>query len=169
MIYEEYPVLGFNYRMTDIQAAIGREQLKRLPDIVARTARAGGALSRRGSNDVPDSSPREPSWARTNWQSYAIRVERDASGRSCRLLDAGIATRRRHERTSQGAYGAGGWRAAGPLGESEAAQETGIVLPLFHQLAESDQDRVINEIRCVVSAVVPDLESHRGRPSGQLP
>src|SRR6185295_9018861 len=36
VIFERYPVVGFNYRMTDIQAAIGREQLKRLPEIVAR-------------------------------------------------------------------------------------------------------------------------------------
>ena len=31
VIFESYPIVGFNYRMTDIQAAVGREQLKRLP------------------------------------------------------------------------------------------------------------------------------------------
>ena len=31
VIFETYPELGFNYRMTDIQAAVGREQLKKLP------------------------------------------------------------------------------------------------------------------------------------------
>src|SRR3954463_13260895 len=36
IIFESYPELGFNYRMTDVQAAIGREQLKRLPDLVRR-------------------------------------------------------------------------------------------------------------------------------------
>src|SRR5678815_5239703 len=36
VVFEEYPVTGFNYRMTDIQAAIGREQLSRLPEIVSR-------------------------------------------------------------------------------------------------------------------------------------
>ncbi|MBE9020072.1 DegT/DnrJ/EryC1/StrS family aminotransferase, partial [Chroococcidiopsidales cyanobacterium LEGE 13417] len=36
VIFETYPMLGYNYRMTDIQAAVGREQLKRLPEIVAR-------------------------------------------------------------------------------------------------------------------------------------
>ena len=35
VIFEQHPVLGYNYRMTDIQAAVGREQLKRLPEIVA--------------------------------------------------------------------------------------------------------------------------------------
>ena len=32
VIFEDYLAVGFNYRMTDIQAAIGRKQLKRLPD-----------------------------------------------------------------------------------------------------------------------------------------
>ena len=36
VVFERYPLLGFNYRMTDIQAAIGREQLHRLPEVVAR-------------------------------------------------------------------------------------------------------------------------------------
>src|SRR4030095_16573522 len=36
VIFEQYPIAGYNYRMTDIQAAIGREQLKRLPAIIAR-------------------------------------------------------------------------------------------------------------------------------------
>ena len=35
VIFESYPEIGFNYRMTDVQAAIGREQLKRLPEIVS--------------------------------------------------------------------------------------------------------------------------------------
>ena len=44
VIFESYPEVGFNYRMTDIQAAVGREQLKRLPEIVDRRRRDGGAL-----------------------------------------------------------------------------------------------------------------------------
>ena len=35
VIFESYPEIGFNYRMTDVQAAIGREQLKRLPELVS--------------------------------------------------------------------------------------------------------------------------------------
>ncbi len=47
VIFESYPVVGFNYRMTDIQAAVGREQLKRVPEVVARPPRTADAL--RGS------------------------------------------------------------------------------------------------------------------------
>ena len=32
VIFESYPVMGFNYRMTDIQAAVGREQLSACPN-----------------------------------------------------------------------------------------------------------------------------------------
>ena len=39
VIFESYPEVGFNYRMTDMQAAIGREQLKRLPEILADAGR----------------------------------------------------------------------------------------------------------------------------------
>src|SRR4029450_7451200 len=48
VVFEEYTVAGFNYRMTDIQAAIGRVQLSRLAEIVSRrrdlAARYGQAL-----------------------------------------------------------------------------------------------------------------------------
>ncbi len=46
VVFEEYSVPAFNYRMTDIQAAIGREQLKRLPAIVERRRDAGRRVCR---------------------------------------------------------------------------------------------------------------------------
>ena len=36
VIFETYPELGYNYRLTDVQAAMGREQLKRLPELIDR-------------------------------------------------------------------------------------------------------------------------------------
>ena len=41
VVFESYPILGYNYRLTDIQAAVGREQLKRLPEIVGSRRIAG--------------------------------------------------------------------------------------------------------------------------------
>ena len=46
VIFETYPEVGYNYRMTDIQAAVGREQLKRLPGDRRAAPAAGGALRR---------------------------------------------------------------------------------------------------------------------------
>ena len=149
VIQEEYPVLGYNYRMTDIQAAIGREQLKRLPAIVSRRRDLAARYHAAFEGDGHVRTPTEPDWARSNWQSYAVRVEpQRRQGIMQALLDAGIATRRGAMNAHrEGAYPSGTWRSPGPLRESEAAYESGIVLPLFHQLAESDQDRVIDEVR----------------------
>jgi len=155
-IQEEYPVLGYNYRMTDIQAAIGREQLTRLSGIVSRRRALAERYRERLANVAGVSLPTEPEWARTNWQSYAVRV--DAGHRRQimqRMLDAGISTRRGAMNAHrEAAYPAGTWRAAGSLQESEAAQDAAIVLPLFHQLTEADQDRVADELARAAGARV---------------
>lgn len=148
VIQEEYPVLGYNYRMTDIQAAIGREQLTRLSGIVSRRRALAERYRERLADVAGVSIPTEPEWARTNWQSYAVRVDAGHRRRIMqRMLDAGIATRRGAMNAHrEAAYPAGTWRAAGSLRESEAAQDAAIVLPLFHQLTEVDQDRVVDEL-----------------------
>ena len=156
VIQEEYPVLGYNYRMTDIQAAIGREQLTRLPGIVSRRRALAERYRERLARVAGVSIPIEPEWARTNWQSYAVRV--DAGHRRQimqRMLDAGISTRRGVMNAHrEAAYPAGTWRAAGSLQESEAAQDAAIVLPLFHQLTEADQERVVDEFARAAGARV---------------
>jgi perosamine synthetase len=169
VIFESYPELGFNYRMTDIQAAVGREQLKRLPAMLERRR----ALARRylaGLAGVPGLSlPVEPEWARTNWQSFCVRVGEGIDQRAFmqRLLDEGISTRRgvmcAHR---EPAYGPGTWTCRGGtsccecpggrctrLVESERAQDDGVILPLFDQLSEADQERVIACVReaCAVT------------------
>jgi perosamine synthetase len=154
VVFEEYPVEGFNYRMTDIQAAIGREQLSRLNDIITRrrelAARYGELL-----RDVPHVIIAvEPEWARTNWQSYTVRLAPPLEQRRVmqRMLDEGVATRRgvmnvHRER----AYPKESWRATGMLTRGEQAQDTAIVLPLFHQMTVADQDRVAASLRRAVA------------------
>jgi dTDP-4-amino-4,6-dideoxygalactose transaminase len=72
IIFESYPIVGYNYRLTDIQAAVGREQLKRLPEIIERRRE----LAKRYHTllaDIPGIGlPEEPAWARSNWQSYCV-------------------------------------------------------------------------------------------------
>ena len=155
VVFEDYPVLGFNYRLTDIQAAIGREQLARLDGLIARrrelAARYTAALARVPGVVVP----REPEWARTNWQTYAVRLE-SADQRQVmqRMLDDGISTRRgvmnAHRERS---YPAGTFRAPGPLTRGEQAQDTVVALPLFHDMTHEDQDRVVASLaRAVVAS-----------------
>jgi perosamine synthetase len=156
VLFEDYPVLGFNYRMTDIQGAIGREQLKRLPSIVstrrARAERYSGLLSSVGGVIAP----REPAWARSNWQSYAVRLDRGLDQRVVmqHMLDAGVATRRGVMNAHrEAAYPAGTWRQGGAdLRRSEEAQETAIVLPLFHDITDEEQARVVEALTGAVKA-----------------
>ena len=155
VIFESYPVLGFNYRMTDVQAAIGREQLRKLPEIIARRR----ALADRYAAALGDIDELElclePPWARTNWQSYAVRL--DAGIGQLRvmqaMLDEGIVTRRGIMCSHlEAAYPDGTWHSAGAgLRESEAAQNEVILLPLFPTMTHEEQDRVAGSLRRAVS------------------
>ena len=83
VVFESYPELGFNYRLTDIQAAIGREQLKRLPDSDLAAAARWPRRYRQLLADIPGLDPaREPEWARTNWQSYCVRLPENTDQRA---------------------------------------------------------------------------------------
>ncbi|PYT19228.1 MAG: aminotransferase DegT [Acidobacteria bacterium] len=162
--FDEYPELGYNYRMTDIQAAVGREQLKRLPEIISRrrelAARYGTLLS-----NVPGvTAPDEPSFARSNWQSYSVRLP-DACDQiqiMQFMLVRGIATRRgimcSHR---EPAYSNGEYRAASHLTESEAAQDHCIILPLFHQMTVEEQDRVVSALRAAVAFAAQPASANR--------
>jgi len=143
VIFESYPVLGYNYRMTDIQAAVGREQLRRLPDVFTRR-RALVEQYRRLLSNVPGLElPSEPAYARSNWQSFCVRLPKRCDQRTVMqaMLENGIATRRgimcAHR---EGAYSNSPPRVALP--HSEAAQDSCIILPLYPQMTGAEQEHV---------------------------
>ncbi|MBP1862295.1 DegT/DnrJ/EryC1/StrS family aminotransferase [Rhizobium herbae] len=143
VIYEGYPELGYNYRMTDLQAAMGRVQLTRLPALVSRR-RHLAELYRQELRDIPWLDvPIEPVWARSNWQSYCVKLPPwlDQRGTMQALLDRGISTRRGIMNIHrEGAYAdkASHRVAVGQLHRSEAAQEGAIILPLFAQMTDDE-------------------------------
>jgi perosamine synthetase len=161
VVFESYPELGFNYRLTDIQAAIGREQLKRLPEAISQR-RQMAVRYRQLLADVSGLIlPAEPEWARTNWQSYCVRLPENTDQRSVmqQMLDEGIATRRgimcAHLELAYSNPAT--WRCAQRerkpggncpnLAESERAQKQGVILPLFSQMSKDQQDRVATAVR----------------------
>ncbi len=150
VMHESYTTLGYNYRLTDIQAAIGREQLKRLPDMVSRRRELAERYAQHLSALAAVTTPREPAWARTNWQSYAVRLRPSLNRDEVmqRMLDDGVATRRGVVNAHQEpAYPPHTWRGApGGLASSEQAAATTLVLPLFHQMTVEDQDRVVESL-----------------------
>ncbi len=96
VVFESYLDLGFNYRLTDIQAAVGRVQLERLPEIVERRREIASWYHETLAEIDGVGLPREPSWARSNWQSYCVRLPAgaDQSQVMQSMLDDGVATRR---------------------------------------------------------------------------
>ena len=147
IVFEDYPVLGYNYRMTDIQAAVGCIQMDRLPAILGRRR----ALASRYMTALYDHPflqlPSEPVYARTNWQSFPVRVcpESPVSRDACmqRLLEAGIATRRGIMNAHrEPAYSSNGVPAI-TLPHSEEAQDLSMLLPLFPDMSIEQVDRVV--------------------------
>ncbi len=98
ILFEEYSVLGYNYRMTDIQAAIGLVQLHRLPAILARHAEIADHYSQVLGEMEEVEIPFVPEYATHSFQSYLIRftsrarVSRDEVLR--RMAARGISCRR---------------------------------------------------------------------------
>lgn len=163
--FESYPEVGFNYRMTDIQAAVGREQLKRLAEIVERR-RFLAARYHRLLTGLPGLViPQEPAYAHSNWQSYCVRLPEGMDQEQVMqfLLDQRISTRRgimcSHREPAYA--GTNLWRCGqadcerercGCLAESERAQEHTVILPLFHQMTEADQNRVVQSLEQALAA-----------------
>ncbi len=148
VVFESYPVLGYNYRLSDIQAAVGRVQLARLPEVLERHR----ALAKSYQELLPTipglGLPREPAWAKSNWQSYCVRLP-DGCGQGevmQAMLDQGVATRRgvmcAHREPAYSELGRS-WSLPG----SEAAQDGCIIIPLYAQLPDADQHYVVQVLR----------------------
>lgn len=147
VVFEDYPVRGFNYRMTDIQAAVGREQLRRLPGIVARRRTLAEEYTAQIALMSGVSAPVEPRWARSNWQSYSVRLSAGVDQKRLMqaMLDRGVATRRgimnMHQEAAQADLA--NFR---PLPRSEDARDRSVLLPLYAQMTTAEQDTVLQAL-----------------------
>lgn len=152
VIFERYLEVGFNYRMTDMQAAIGRKQLTKLADIVARRRKLAAAYSDMLGNIEGLRLPFEPSWARSNWQSYCVRLPDWVDQKTImqNLLDRGIATRRGIMCSHRELPYADGKHH--DLHNSELLQDHAILLPLYAQMSDDDQARVADTVRMELRA-----------------
>ncbi len=167
VVFEEYGCVGYNYRLTDIQAAVGRVQLRRLPEVVARRRNLAHRYGELFAAVSAIGLPQEADWARTNWQTFTIRLPGNADQRRVMqaLLQRGIASRRgvmcSHR---EPAYASEPWRCVdGPgacgcapggcrsLPNSERLQDHSIALPLFHDMTDEDQQRVVNAVDSAVN------------------
>jgi len=150
VIIEEYNELGFNYRMTDIQASIGLVQLAKLDELL----RIRREKARRYSDELREIKgldvPYVPPYAAHTYQSYCLRLTKecrvDREDLMTNLLRRGIATRRgvmasHLEKT----YTSRGVRQSLPI--TEEATRTTMLIPLFAQMTDEEQSWVIESLR----------------------
>jgi dTDP-4-amino-4,6-dideoxygalactose transaminase len=151
VVTETYDEAGFNYRMTDLQASIGRVQLTRLNGIVARRQKLAERYAELLGAIPGVIVPRQPDWARSNWQSYTVGLpegaDREAVMQS--MLDSGVSTRR----AVMSSHLEKPWRAArrGDLSRSEHVSGTHMILPLFDVMTDAEQITVADALAQAVS------------------
>ena len=149
IVAETYDEVGFNFRMTDMQAALGITQLARLIDFLQRRRH----LAARYTNALQQlpwlQTPIVPTNCHPNYQSYMVRLigsfgpRRDALMQN--LLEKKISTRRAimaiHRELP---YRSDRWEHS--LQQTNLATDTGLILPLFHQMTEAEQDLIVEAI-----------------------
>ena len=144
---EEYSELGFNYRMTDIQAAIGCVQMRRLDDILAARRRLATRYNALLAGHRSLRTPYVPDGFTHTYQSYCVRMTtpRDRADVMRELADIGIATRRGvmaihmeplycHQPLRH------------PLPETERATAETLLLPLYAGMYDDEQDAVVHAL-----------------------
>ncbi|MCU1480124.1 MAG: glutamine--scyllo-inositol aminotransferase [Subtercola sp.] len=151
---EVYTEVGYNYRMTDLQAAVGLVQLQKLPTIIERRRRLAARYTRAIESIDGLRAVADPSWGTTNFQSFWLEVlpeyplNRDQL--LAKLAENDVSARRgimaAHR---QPAYGRPGPEDALDSGLSNTARLTDstLILPLYHQLTMEDHDRVIGALQ----------------------
>jgi len=149
VVTEEYVCLGYNYRMTDVQAAIGIEQMRRLDGIVSRRRELAERYTQALGDHPWLRPPYVPEGCEPNFQSYAVSLATGApitrNDLMQFLLDRNISTRRgimlAHVEPAS--------RDLNPpeLWVSRQASESSLLLPLYPQMTDDEQQRVITALR----------------------
>tara|TARA_Y100000589_G_scaffold45501_2_gene38256 strand:- start:8932 stop:10059 length:1128 start_codon:yes stop_codon:yes gene_type:complete len=149
VIIEEYPEIGYNYRMTDIQAAIGIEQLKKLDLIVSERRKVAQRYINAFQYIDSIILPIEVGDIKTNYQSFSILLKENAlvsrNDLMQKLLDNGVSTRRgimtsHREKAYSGEYDYN-------LPLTEKISDNSLLLPLYFPMAEKDVDHVIKMVK----------------------
>ena len=146
-VIERYLEVGYNYRMTDVQAAIGLVQLRRLGDIVTRRRQLAQRYQQLLGQIPGLRMIADPGYGTTNFQSFWVVLPEEfpvtTNELLQRLASAGISARRGIMAAHlEPAYA--DRRRATDLPVTERLSSSSVILPLFHQLTQDEQDQVIS-------------------------
>ncbi|MFN3293198.1 MAG: UDP-4-amino-4,6-dideoxy-N-acetyl-beta-L-altrosamine transaminase [Gemmobacter sp.] len=141
--YYQQVALGYNYRMTEMQAALGLSQMGRLQAFVARRRQLAARYDRMLGN-LPLVRPAPPADVESAWHLYVVRVEAARHKAVFEALRAdGIGVNLHYIPVhTQPFYRAMGF-APGQFPQAERYYAEAISIPLYAGLSDADQDRVI--------------------------
>lgn len=153
VIMEDHLEVGYNYRLTDIQAAVGIKQLERLDWIVEERTKIALKYQQAFGKIDFIRLPVEPEGYTTNWQSYVIYLKPNSPVKRNELmqlmLDKGISTRRGVMTTHrESAYK--NYKLVAELPVSEDASDNSIVLPLYVPMTDEEVNFVIDTLKSVL-------------------
>ncbi len=153
---EVYSEVGYNYRMTDLQAAVGIVQLGRLPEIVARRREIAARYQDAVDGIEGLRAVRDPEHGTGNFQSFWVEVldgyPTDREGLLEALAHADISARR----GIMAAHHQPPYRHLVPecgLPNTDRLTDHTLILPVFHAFTDAQQDRVIAVLRDPAGAV----------------
>ena len=147
-VLEAYLETAYNYRMTDIQAAVGLVQLGRLAGLVTQR-RALAARYQQLLAGIDGLRPvRDPAYGQTNYQSFWVLLDGFPVGRDevlAELAAKGVSARRGIMASHLEPVYAD--VSPGPLPVTERLTRESLILPLHHALTEDDQDYIAGILR----------------------
>jgi dTDP-4-amino-4,6-dideoxygalactose transaminase len=148
-VIETYLEVGFNFRMTDIQAAVGLVQLAKLDAMVQRRRELASTYEALLA-DVPGvRTLRDPSWGESNFQSYWVELAQPYPVSRNELLAAlaagGVSARVGIMSVHRTPAYAG--HPHGDLSVTERLADNTLILPMYHTLSPSEQEHVVGVIR----------------------
>lgn len=149
--FEEYRELGYNYKLTEIQAAIGIVQMAKVESFIAERRRLAARYNELLAGEASLVTPHEPAGLRHVYQSYSVRVcgkPRDAVMGA--MAERAIATRRVQAIHLEPLYRNLMPNVSLPVTEAAAAET--MLLPLFVGLADAEQDEVVTNLRAVLAS-----------------
>lgn len=143
-VFESYPEVGYNFRITDIQAAMGLRQLDRLDDILAKRAAVAARYNVYLADHPLFRGPYVPGGLTPNWQSYMVAIDEDAEVSRDQVMT------RLHERDVPTRRGVMASHLEAPyadkgavLPHTETANRQNFLLPMHPALTEQQQDYIL--------------------------
>ncbi len=148
-------LLGYNYRMTDIHAALGISQMKRLDEFVQRRHEIARSYNE-GLKDLPLTTPWQSNKSYSSYHLYVIKIEKDKCSKTQRQVYAILQKNNINVNLHyipvyrQPYYEKLGFK-KGYCPESEKYHQSALSIPMYPGLDENQQNSVINILRGIFS------------------